>query len=231
MKQLLIPSLAVGALALVAGQAQAASIIVDTFDAAPQSLTLNAAGSVSSTGLDASIIGGQRDLTLDVASSAFGLNASTQVLAPNPPLPGFLGLSNDIGVTSSVTSTWDNFGVANFSGQTGFLINLVSVDLNANIEFSITDSSNNVASLTKSNLTPGAQLFDFSSFVGGASISSLKSISLKISGPEAVDAVVDFIEAPMAPDPQVVPEPASVIGLGTLAGLALLKRKREANQN
>jgi hypothetical protein len=231
MKKILFSSVLLSSFALGAEQSQAVDITIDNFDEGGQTIVESGVGSYTNSivGNGSNIVGGERDLKLDILSNQFGFGASAKVLAP---APGILAWNNDGGVTSTLNVVWDGVGNPgnglnlNLSNQTGLLIDLVSVDQTANIEFSLLDINGNSSVLSKSGLTVGTKLFAFPDFTGNASLSQVKSITLKVSGPQAVDVAFNSVRAPESERGETIPEPANVAALGVVAGLAFLKRKR-----
>jgi hypothetical protein len=220
---------ALPALMLIGASAHA-SIVIDNFDTGVTNLDLNAVGSSSQTanGNPGDIIGGDRDVELTVLSTT-GLSASVNA---NPPA-GVLAWSNASQVQSTAMLTWDDGGglggidLTEGGASDAILMELIEIDLTAELTFSVTDTAGGLSSLVLSGLAPGELKFGFSSFTGSADFASVDSISLTFAGPSAVDAVVDLV----ATSTVNVPEPSTIATLGIgLAGMGFM-RKRAQKKN
>lgn len=236
MKKILFPVTLVSTLALSTIPANAANLILDTFsvpeppeDRSSQYIDLVDAGSMFSTTATnlpiEEVLGGNRTISLRVIENPEDGFANFRVNART----GRLIWSNDSGVDSSAQVDWQ-LDRANLVQQKGFALNIVDIDLNTTLTFTIGEG-NKISSLTRSNLRPGTVNFDFAQFtsIQYINLRRVDQISLRLEGPASVDATIDLIGIPAAPVP--VPEPTSVLGLLAIAGLggiSLAKKKRES---
>jgi hypothetical protein len=205
-----------------------ASIVIDNFDTGVTNISI-ASGTSSQTanGNPGDIIGGDRDVELEVLSST-GLTASVNA---NPPA-GVFAWSNAAQVQSTATLTWDDAGglggidLTDGGASDAILIELITIDLNAALNFSATDTNGGSSSRVLTGLAPGELTFGFDSFVGTADFTSVDSISLTLTGPTEVDAVIDLVATSTTVN---VPEPSTIAALGIgLAGIGFA-RKRSTN--
>ncbi|MEQ9670373.1 PEP-CTERM sorting domain-containing protein [Coleofasciculus sp. G2-EDA-02] len=234
MKRHLVASVVAGTLAFSVGEAQAATITIDSFDDGLQSVSATS-GTVfdSVTGSTSEIVGGERDVQLEIIDNQFGrlLNAEVDALPP-PPEPGILTISNDTGVKSKTIITWDGVGGSGLNlDVTGggmnkfFRFDILTVDLSAVLTLSV----NNTATLTKTvseTTDPTSVIFKFSEFDNASAMTftDVQSISLMISGPANFDLTADSLVA-------TVPEPLTILGSGLALGFGgLLKKEYDKKQ-
>ncbi|MFP4102209.1 PEP-CTERM sorting domain-containing protein [Coleofasciculus sp.] len=239
MKRHLIASVVVGIFALSVGEAQAATITIDSFDDGTQTLSATTRNSTvfdAVTGSASEILGGERDIQLTIVENRFGsnLNAEVDALPPSSE-PGILAISNDTGVSSKTLITWDgedenglNIDLTAGGINKFFRFDVLSVDLGAVLTLSVMDN-NGTATLTK-NLSPTFEsisvIFKFNAFDNATAIdfSNVNSISLEITGEEKLDFSADSLVA-------TVPEPLTILGSGlALVFGGLLKREYDKKQ-
>ncbi|MEQ9553052.1 MAG: PEP-CTERM sorting domain-containing protein [Coleofasciculus sp. G3-WIS-01] len=233
MKRHLVATVVAGALAFGVGEAQAATITIDSFEDGEQDVSA-IRGTVldSVTGSTNEIVGGERDVQLTILNNRFNnrLNAEVEVLPPPPS--GILAISNDAGVTSDTLITWDgvdenglNLDVTGGGMNKFFRLDILSVDLGAELTLSL----DGTATLTKSlsqTFDPISVIFKFSEFenAGAVDFSNVQSISLDITGPENFDLIADSFVA-------TVPEPLTILGSGLALGFGgLLKKEYDKKQ-
>ncbi|MBI5396107.1 MAG: PEP-CTERM sorting domain-containing protein [Verrucomicrobia bacterium] len=213
------------AVILCSSTAFSAPLIVDSFNfgnpgifyagvpAAPTTI-----GPVTET-LLTEVIGGTRKSTLAVNTFAGGvISLST--------FSGVLNHSNPAGGDSDATFLYDNFSNIDFTqgGANTFIQAVfISTDLGTVLDITLDDGAN---SNTQSITAPagGAQslYFNLTAFSGaGVDVTSVDKVTVKISGPSALDSRLDFVET----SPTVVPEPGTM-GLMSLGLLALARRRR-----
>lgn len=234
MKRYLVASVVAGTLAFSVGEAQAATITIDSFDDGFQNFSATS-GTVfdSATGSTSDIVGGERDIRLEIIENRFGRSLSAEVDAlPPPPEPGILAISNDTGVKSETTITWDginenglNLDVTGGGINKFFRFDLLTVDLSAVLTLSL----DNTATLTKSipeTTDPTSVIFNFNDFNNASAIdfTNVQSIALTVTGPANFDLTADSFVA-------TVPEPLTILGSGLALGFGgLLKKEYDKKQ-
>ena len=225
-KQLLIPTLVTGTLMVGTTPAQAATVILDDFTDVIGSYQFVMPGMMDdSTQTGLNVLGGSRTLDINVESGTAGIGV----------LPG-TGLVWDNGdaAKSSASVLWDSDGVgldANFSKQLGLSIMVAELDLDAEIKFTLTDSTGNESSLSRSGLNPNTtESFLFQDFTKDSNFNykDIQSVLLSLSGPEAVDATFQSIKfIPGPPTISSVPEPNTMLGILAVGGASLLVGRRQ----
>lgn len=233
MKKFLIPA-AIAALTLATGGAANAATILtgnttlDDFDASGTALVFFPAINFNTNPqtdivTDASIVGGERELELNATQLISGFNSASAGVSN-----GVLNIGNTSGMTSVTTITWDGVGTGDLdldvSALDNFGFDIQTVDLNVSLQLTVEDGSGNTSSLQKSNLSSGNVLFAFEDFVGSASFADLKSVQLVINAGDSVDVTIDSIRFVKTP------EPASLLGLGLVAGLGFLSSKKRQTE-
>lgn len=213
--------------------------VIDNFDDAPQRTNLDffvapptISASTVALGSNANIIGGERELSLEVTANP-GLQASVNVL---PIIGGVLNVNNGAGVVSVAEVVWDGVGTGSLMADLTrggiddlFAFELINVDQIAAVSFTVTDLDGDIATLTRSGLGAGTQLLEFNDFsnFSATDFSSVKSIRMAISGPEGVDLNMDFFGAG-----RVVPSPTSATAMASLIAVgwvASFRRRRVCN--
>ncbi|MBX9585350.1 MAG: PEP-CTERM sorting domain-containing protein [Gemmataceae bacterium] len=211
-RPLFLGALAVALATAVAAPASAAiTITVDDYTAGPLALVQTGAGTTGATqgGLPpANVLGTERESTLNVTASDFGLSTAINILTG----PGVQAISDDAGNASTLTQLYDGPGSAGLGGVdltagggAFFEFDVISSDLGVTITITVEDTLGNTSSLTLPTAGPGLLDFDFASFVGTADFTSVNAIQVVFDSPRDADTVLDFfgVGAP-------VPEPASV---------------------
>lgn len=245
MNKLLTAGLAIGTLIFSAGQAKAGSLVIDTFNTQFQSVEVEVPleGDVDfsllrddeTSGLSASIVGGYRNIFVEmIDATTRGSEAEASVAQEIAVTNGLLAISNDTGVKSNTIVTWDSSGeglgidlLNNGFDTNAFDLDIVSIDLDANLMFTVMGNNGETATLLESDLsTVGDNLFHYEDFTVSNGtytdiFSDVKSIALKVSG-ENLDTSFDSLNAinddPTDPDPSAVPEPTSVLSLLSIIG-------------
>jgi len=180
---------------------------------------------------------GQRDLQVlnAVADMGFeGGNARARVAA------GALSISNEDGIDSDVYITWDgDDNSANVTsnglggidltadGALGFYLSVLAIDLNVTITVEVWDTIGGQATYSETYANPvDSDFYAFTSFLplGDVDFTTVGAIQMRISGPTAYDARIDFLETRPTGDDVPTPATVALIGLG-LAGMGALRRR------
>jgi len=224
MNRLLIPSLALGTLVLGVGQAQAAQVTIDNFNTADQTVEVLTDGMDMDTATGSGVIGQERKIKLNVTST----DIDDPVLGAIATVSdGFATISNDSGVNSMTTFTWDGIGTSGLNADlTGggmnqfFSLDVDTVDLEAMLTLDVTDSDGDMASLMNTQQSAGNIKFNFNDFSNFAAtdFTSVESVSLTVNGPENTDFVADSLVTS-------VPEPLTILGSGLALGFGGLFKK------
>ncbi len=233
-KLFLIPGVIFGS-AMFATQAQAATFIsIDNFDTTPVLSTEFGIGAEPGTQTDSGtfseddVFGGTRVITHTLESGFFGTSSTVGLVGPDI---GVLSLSDGAGVTSSLSVLYDAGGAGLGRDLSPFFFgffefDVITIDLAAELTLTITDFDGGVSTSTLSGIDdPTAVSFPLDTFVGSADVSDIFSLELEITGDEALDVIIDAIG--FGPGVIHAPEPATVLGLVTLAGLAVASKKRK----
>lgn len=248
MKDIAIKMMGLATAVAVVGQgsAQAMSIVIDDFSepAVPgfQFVSSPFMGTFSDEADGLNVIGGSRDLVLDISS------------APFPPSPlstsSFFVFDdratwdNSDGFTSAATLQYDgddDSGILNPIGLGGedltgggildaLQVGILSSDLLLSLEFTVFTDGTNFSTLSRTLdsavVDPVTETFNFDDFVvsagTGADFTDVGAIQLTLSGPAAIDASLGSIEAVAV----AVPEgSAGWISLGVL-GLMIVSSRQ-----
>jgi hypothetical protein len=216
---------ALAAVVLLGGSFSASATIIDSFDEAQAGIAI-AGGSGSSVlaGLS-EVIGGERELSLTVNS-----NTGSQLASLNVS-DGLLNFNNGTGVDSTAMVTWDGIASGGLGGEDvtngglsfAIVVNVVAADLGGMIRLDIEDTGAGSAFVTQA-IGPGAGAFvlPFASFAG-VNFGALDLVKLTITGPDALDVSIDFIETSQVPEPSTML--LSGLALLALGGLSRLRRK------
>jgi hypothetical protein len=218
-----------GGAALVAASSASAVLIVDDFTTDQFLEVSGSTGSVSSEVVGAGILGGERDVYLEVTDNDFGLSADVDVMGGN------YHHSSDTGVTAFSVIQWDGIdgsqtvdstglgGVDLLSAGSAFVIDVLFADLGATFELTVWDMDGTFETVTQSVaqvLSLETVAFNFNSFSSALDLSSVGAMELTLSGAAAVDLSIRSV---------TVPEPAGIalVGLGLL-GLGLRRKSKKA---
>ena len=175
------------------------------------------------TGLGSSVIGGSRELKVEIQNTWGTSVAGASVNAVSTP--SFLALYNDVDVASSLVVTWDANGVGmnqNLSTESEFVMFKVFNDHTTSYTIAIETFSvgTSLWSISNTDITNNVDLtFKFNDFVGTANLTDIDRITLTVSSGRGADVRIDSMSA--------VPEPASA-GLALLGLAGLMVRRRRA---
>jgi hypothetical protein len=222
-----LAQVALATVVLLGGSFSASATIIDSFNDSQAGIAI-ATGSGSSVlgGLSATeVLGTERELSLTVNSNTGSQLASLNVT------DGLLNFNNGTGVDSTAMVTWDGIasgglgGVDITNGGLSFaiVVNVVAADLGGMIRLDIEDTGAGSAFVTQA-IGPGAGAFvlPFASFVG-VDFGALDLVKLTITGPDALDVSINFIETSQVPEPSTML--LSGLALLALGGLSRLRRK------
>ena len=169
------------------------------------------------------ILGGYRDLALYSVTGPDGRSAQLDTTGAT------LSLSNDTSVSSTARVAWDGSGGTGLvvdtdglgsidlttGGVSGISLQVLSVDLNATLTFTVWSNSGADSSTAAHTFTgPVSEyFFPFSAFSGSASFSDVSAMMLEITGPTSVDSEFDLIQT-SPPPPSVADRNITVLLLG-----------------
>ncbi len=220
---------------LVFGLAGTASAtIIDDFSD-NQAVLTTTGGTVSSEVCGGSMLGGCRDITIVAAVAAGGTNPTSSASVAG----GFLNIANDSGIASTVTVGWDGPGIpgtglapaADFTASIGILVQVFFTDLGMNITMELGDGTN-LATRTlaiPSTEIPVAtgpvnylfKLSDFVSAPGAVDLANLTSVRMIVSGNNAYDANISFVDTTPIPEPSTM-----LLSAAALLALGFFRRRR-----
>lgn len=208
-----------------------ATVIDDFTDA--QAALVTSGGVESSEVCGGSMLGGCRSITVTAAASSGPSTASSAEVES-----GFLSIDNGVGISSIVEVLWAGVGGAglvpagDLSSTIAIVVEVFFADLGMTIDFALEDYSGNTATKSldiASTQFPGPTgavqyFFNLGSFIsapGATDLGDLKSVKMTISGDDAYDAAITFV------DTTAIPEPATWMLSGlALIGLGLLRRRQ-----
>ncbi|MEK7703204.1 MAG: PEP-CTERM sorting domain-containing protein [Nitrospirota bacterium] len=221
------------------GTASAAPLVIDSFSACSQSLSVPTAGAtVSSTaaGCGASVLGGTRQIDLAYTNGG-GLPITADVFLFGT-LPG-LFYAEDSSIDGVVTLTYSGVGFDLTSGGVGnhdkFVFDFRNSDINLVYGVTVVGGGTSTynSGVIAPILTPTILNANFSSFSLGADFTAVTSLvfSFDSSGVIGNDFVINSITTD-GHTPVAAPEPGSLMLLGIgaigLVGFRFLRRKEDA---
>jgi hypothetical protein len=204
-------------------------LVLDDFSTGSQLLRISSGTATAHTAAPGAV-GGARSLYLGVANNLFGNDATLRVNG------GVLSHNDDAGVYSEAEIQYGNDASGVFtplnldlSGQDRFRLHFLEADHLVNLNIVVFSVSGASFSAFGVNLGPSATPFTvdapFSSFGAFSMGGGFDDIDLIVvilqrasGGATASDLAIDKFEA--------VPEPASLIAFGGLAGLAAMRKGR-----
>jgi hypothetical protein len=239
-KILLTTGLAISTLFFSAGQAQAGTLNIDSFNTQWQDVEVEFEEGKSfpkdenTSDFSSSILGGYRKISLEMTEAGSDGDLARSRVAKQASVDnGRLIISNDPEVASNTIVTWDSkeagLGIDLLSigvNTDAFDLDIDSIDLDANLTFTVVGNNGETATLIQSGMfTVGNNLFSYKNFtISNGSytdvFSSVKSIALKVSGSDSLDATFDSINA-VNTDSTVVPEPTSIVSLLSIIGFGV----------
>jgi hypothetical protein len=224
---------------MAAGSFQA--LIIDTFNDTEQAIS-GVGGAVppviSSTVAATEAVGGFRTLEL-VEVLGPGGTLSSSLVVDAGGVTDFLSYSNDSSTSSDAHVIWDANGTGlggvdlTDGGLSSYLsLEILDIDFGGiDMEFDITDTSANTASIMIDDAAIGIHQVVFSDFTnfGGTDFEMIDSITLHLHGAQAKDLDLDFVFTSGEITP--IPEPSTIIllGLGGLGMLGYAWRSRRKN--
>jgi hypothetical protein len=189
-----------------------------------------------------SVLGGFRDLDLNPGTG------DSNLVAQGVVTNGFLFWSNPADFTSTLLTTWDGqdnspavntspgLGGWDFTSLEDIEIGIASTDLSGlQIKVDLFTKPGNVSSFTSTpfsaipSTAPVAYKINKASFAGTVNYSEINAVRMTLTGPKEIDVKLDYIKANLDEDPTppaAVPEPGTLAGIGAIAGLAALSKKR-----
>jgi hypothetical protein len=247
-KILLTTGLTISTLFFSVGQVQAGTLDIDSFNTQWQSVEVKVPlpegeelpsfpiSDEDTSNFSLSIVGGYRNVFVEMINAQTFLSEVKANVVPEIAVDnGLLSISNDDGVESRTILTWDNRGNDLDSNGLGidmlntgvntdaFNLNIVSIDLNADLIFTVMGNNGETATLSRSGInTIGDNLFSYEDFTVSNGthtdiFSNVKSIALEVSGADDLDVSFDSISA-VNTDSTVVPESTSVLSLLSIIG-------------
>jgi len=178
----------------------------------------------------AGVLGGYRDVYIRHLSGDTNNTAS----ATFDDADSYMSYSNDSGIDSELTLTYDNNG-SGFGGlgidlteggiSPSILMKFLGSDIGADVTVTITDI--NGLTLTHQQGTPGTTTgeilaFDFDDFTGTGDETAADSVVFFIEGEPRGDHDIDFIKTGIIPEP--VTMAGLLLGIGALGGY--IRRRR-----
>lgn len=217
------------------------ALIIDHFNV-NQILTLSAPGSISSSVLGGAILGGERDISLNLISGIGGVSIDSNISGLS-----ILDQSGNSTVKAKSTITWDGIdgssaldpiglGGADLTesgASSGLGLGVVFDDLPAKLELSVYTNAGNWSKATLNLpgliLSPTNYIISFASFVTqagtGADFSNVGAVSMLIDATIApgTDLQIDFLNTV-----NLVPEPGTMmlIGIGLIGVYGVSRKKK-----
>lgn len=227
MKLKAMSAIAAAATTLIAGQAFAASIVLDDFTATQTAVSVAYPGSTASNSI--AYGAGTRTLTATQTGSTSAI-AGTVLTSSG----GALDFSNQAGVTGSASLTYTAVGDINLGANPYFFFDVGYFDNIANFSVSAVDGLGNTSSYSEL-LGPGFSPFlYFSEFDGSADFNNLATLTFTLDTSllvTNVDGTLNSISYG-ADDIAPVPLPAAgfllLAAVGGMGGIRALSRRKAA---
>ncbi|MFM9874734.1 MAG: PEP-CTERM sorting domain-containing protein [Fimbriimonadaceae bacterium] len=213
-------------LVVVAGAANA-NIVIDDFTSGTYHKTITS-GSITEF-QNGTMIGGDRYANTMVESNVFGLEIQTDIAGGSYALSAQSGVdgmgSLGYGFSNNAGTPVNQDMNLNFSGENQFKVNFISSDAPGTYTISVRSSSSNggaFVSVTDSFQgnsvnAPFMRTLDFSQFAG-VNFADVDQVVLKFDSSTSGDVAISSFQA--------VPEPASLIVLGTASAFAARRRRK-----
>lgn len=214
--------------AFVAGSANA--LFIDNFNTGYSFLSITPpTPAPQTTTVAATALGGSRTTTISTATG----NGPSLVVDDSTVVPsGTLQIGNPPSQGSTGSVTWGgalDADLTDVDQNDAIQLNIIKTDVNnVDLTFTITDTSDNVATLTLPNLVIGPQAFLFAAFTNyaGTDFHHVKEVVLSYVTPADTDTEIDLVRTRFGTN---VPLPGTLALFGAgLIGLGLRGRKKAA---
>ncbi|MDO9242083.1 MAG: PEP-CTERM sorting domain-containing protein [Methylicorpusculum sp.] len=229
--KILVPVIA---LAVIQTSTAEAALIIDNFtDRQQVKDDLTQAGTTSNSmllsGSASSLTGAQRTFSATANGIPNSENEgakrsiNTHIIAED----GFLSFSNAEKSNGTASIFYDNFGIVDFTAYAdAFLIEILTIDLNAELELIINNNSFSGPQLFNAI---GSFYIDFSSFSNPSELASVQNFALTVKGVPALDLDFKFsaLNRAGSASTAAVPEPSlyALLAIGLLVFGALNRKQ------